>query len=65
MTTDRFCIRQRRHFSDQLDGARIPLLRRLLVRLHLAICPPCIRYQRSLEATRVALKALRDEDPPP
>jgi len=47
-----------------MDGAEIPLLRRLLVRLHLTICRPCIRYNRSLEATRLALKALRDHDPP-
>ena len=62
--TDRFCIKQRRYFSDRMDGAEIPFFRRLLVRLHLAICPPCIRYHRSLEATRVALKGLRDQDPP-
>jgi len=62
--TDRFCVKQRRYFSDRMDGAEIPLLRRLLVRLHLTICRPCIRYNRSLEATRLALKALRDHDPP-
>ena len=62
--TDRFCVKQRRYFSDRLDGVKIPFFRRLMVRCHLAICPPCIRYNRSLEATRVALKALRDQDPP-
>ena len=62
--TERFCIKQRRHFSDHLDGVKLPLLRGLLVRFHLAVCPACIRFNRSLEATRDALKALRDRDPP-
>lgn len=61
--TDRFCVKQRRYFSDRLDGAKLPFFRGLLVRLHLAVCPTCIRFNRSLGATRAALKALRDHDP--
>ena len=62
--TDRFCIKQRRYYSDRIDGVKIPLLWRFVTRMHLTFCPQCIRYQRSLEATRDALKALRDQDPP-
>jgi hypothetical protein len=62
--TDRFCLKQRRYFSDALDGQPIPFFRRLLVRLHLAYCPQCIRVNQSLKATRDALSALRDLDPP-
>jgi predicted anti-sigma-YlaC factor YlaD len=56
------CRSARRHFSDQLDGAPIPFWRRLLVRMHLRVCPQCIRFNRSLVATRAALRALRDTD---
>ena len=58
--SDWFCIKQRVWFSPRLDGERPPFLRGLLVRMHLGICPRCIRYQRSLIATRDALHALRD-----
>ncbi len=61
--TDRFCLKSRRWFGDHLDGAPVPFLRGLLVRLHLRVCPQCIRYNRSLEATRDALRALADQDP--
>ena len=61
--TDRFCVRQRALFSDQLDGERLSWWRRLAMRLHLSICAPCRRVQRSLEATRDALRDLRDRDP--
>ncbi len=61
----RFCIRQRAFFSDHLDGERLPLWRGLLVRMHLTICPDCRRVNRSLEATREALRGLRDRDPDP
>jgi hypothetical protein len=57
---DRFCVKQRPYFSDRLDGAPLPFWRGLLVRCHLMICPPCRRYNRSLEATRDALHTLRD-----
>jgi hypothetical protein len=60
---NRFCRIPRRHFSDRLDGAPVPLLARLMMRMHLRICAPCIRYNRSLEATRDALQSLRDVDP--
>ncbi|MCU1280758.1 MAG: hypothetical protein JWM53_4304 [bacterium] len=58
--TDRFCRKQRGYFSDCLDGERLPFWRGLLVRFHLRVCPQCIRYNRSLEATRDALRTLRD-----
>jgi predicted anti-sigma-YlaC factor YlaD len=62
---DRLCQGVRPVFSDLLDGETIPPLRRVAARLHLTFCPMCRRYQRSLEATREALAALRapgDED---
>jgi hypothetical protein len=61
--TDRFCVKQRAWFSDRLDGQPLPFWRGLLVRFHLARCPQCMRYQRSLEATREALRQLGDRDP--
>jgi hypothetical protein len=60
--TGRLCKKLRPHFSDRLDGVRLPLWRGLWVRIHLRVCAPCIRYHRSLEATRDALRALRDLD---
>ncbi len=59
---DRFCRKQRAYFSDRLDGARLPFWRGLLVRCHLIVCSQCIRYNRSLEATRDALRSLRDRE---
>jgi predicted anti-sigma-YlaC factor YlaD len=56
------CRPVRAHLSDQLDGEALPLATRLLVRLHLTICPPCRRVHRSLVATQAALRALRDAD---
>ena len=64
MKVGRFCRAQRPFFSDRLDGAKLPFWRGLLVRMHLRVCPQCIRYNRSLEATRDALRSLRDADPP-
>ena len=61
--TDRFCRNQRAWFSDRLDGLPLPFWRGLLVRLHLRVCPDCIRVNRSLEATREALRALGETDP--
>ena len=61
--TDRFCVKQRALFSDHLDGERLPFWRGLLVRFHLAVCPACKLTQRSLAATRDALRELRDRDP--
>jgi predicted anti-sigma-YlaC factor YlaD len=54
------CARVRPHFSEHLDGEKLPFFTSLLVRCHLAICPPCRRLNRSLSATREALGALRD-----
>jgi hypothetical protein len=62
--TDFFCRDSRRWFSERLDGQPIPFWRRLLVRLHLSVCPQCKLYNRSLEATRDALSALRDPPKP-
>ena len=56
------CASVRPHFSDRLDGQAIPFPASLLVRFHLAVCPPCRRVHRSLVATRDALVALRDAD---
>jgi len=61
--TDKFCVKQRAYFSDRLDGVRIPFWRGLLVRCHLTFCAPCKRVNRSLRATRDALRDLRDTDP--
>ena len=61
--TDRFCKKQRAWFSDRLDDQPLPFWRGLLVRVHLAFCPQCIRVNRSLAATRDALRGLRDLDP--
>ncbi len=57
------CRTVRPHFSDHLDGEPLPLVKGLLVRFHLLVCPPCKRVHRSLVATREALGALRDADP--
>ena len=56
------CRVPRRYFSDRLDGQPIPWWSVLWVRFHERVCPDCIRYQRSLVATRDALAALRDPD---
>ncbi len=58
------CAMVRAHFSDHLDGEEVGGGTSLLVRMHLAICPPCRRMHRSLRATRDALGALRDLDVP-
>lgn len=59
------CRTARAHFSDRLDGEPLPLVPRVLVALHLTICPPCRRTHRSLVATREALRALRDAEVEP
>ena len=60
--TDRFCVKQRALFSDRLDGEKLPFWRGLLVKLHLGFCPQCQAVNRSLAATRDALRDLRDRD---
>jgi predicted anti-sigma-YlaC factor YlaD len=60
--TDRFCRPQRPYFSDHLDGQPMPFFRGLMVRFHLSVCPQCRRVNRSLVATREAVRALRDAD---
>jgi predicted anti-sigma-YlaC factor YlaD len=59
---DRLCRGVRPHFSDVLDGERLPLPAAFAVKMHLTFCPMCRRTYRSLEATQAALKALRAED---
>jgi hypothetical protein len=61
--TDKLCVNSRAYFSDHLDGVKLPMVRGLIVRWHLLTCPRCKRYQRSLVATRDALRDLRDLDP--
>ena len=63
--TLKVCSHARSHFSCQLDGQPLPFFTRLMVRFHLWICPGCRRVNRSLVATRAALRALRDADVPP
>ncbi len=58
--TDKFCRGSRAYFSDALDGEKIPFFRRLMVKLHLSVCPQCIRYNQSLKETQSALQSLRD-----
>jgi hypothetical protein len=53
----------RPHLSAHLDGQPIPLRVRLWIALHLRVCPACQLTRRSLEATRDALRALRDVEP--
>ena len=62
MRLDR-CKHVRGYFSERVDGEELPAATRAEVGLHLAICPPCKRFWRELDATRAALKALRDVDP--
>jgi predicted anti-sigma-YlaC factor YlaD len=59
--TDSSCRIARPHFSDRIDGMPLPFWRSMLVRLHLGICPECKRFNRSLLATREALRALGEE----
>ena len=59
-TSMRSCDQIAEELSDALDGA-LPLWRRLQIRLHLALCPPCARMRRSLERTVDLLHALRDD----
>jgi hypothetical protein len=59
---DTLCVKPRALFSDHLDGQRIPFWRGLLVRWHLWVCPRCKLVNRSLEATKDALGALRDSE---
>ena len=58
----KFCTKQRLHFSALLDREQLPFWRGLMVRLHLRVCPNCIRYNESLTAARDSLRDLRDAD---
>ena len=59
---DRLCRGVRPHFSDVLDGEPLPPLATFAVKMHLTFCPMCRRTFRSLEATREAVRALRDAE---
>ena len=58
----RLCRIARSHLSDRLDEQPLPWFVRAYLRFHLSLCPPCQRFERSLEATCDALHALRDSD---
>lgn len=58
------CSRVRESFSDHLDGLPVTGLRGFFMRLHLAICPTCRRFNVSLAATQDALHSLKDAPPP-
>jgi hypothetical protein len=62
---DKPCLASRRGFSDHLDGLPLSPWRRLTIFTHRTICPLCRPIWKSLNATRDALAALRDEDVPP
>jgi len=57
------CKRTHENLSDALDGA-LPWWKRVLMRLHLGICPGCARSAKSLKDTVETLGALRDSLPP-
>ena len=61
---NKFCEAARAHFSDELDGEPLTPVARAIVSLHLTTCPMCRRFNRSLIATRDALKLLKDEPVP-
>ena len=58
------CSHARECFSDHLDGLSVPGLKGMWMKVHLAICPRCRRFYRSLEATHDALIALKDAPAP-
>lgn len=60
---DKFCAPARRAMSDAMDGEPLPLHRRAILRLHLAVCPHCKRVWRELGETRAALRDLKDTEP--
>ncbi|HEX7478284.1 MAG TPA: zf-HC2 domain-containing protein [Polyangiales bacterium] len=51
------CEQVSRELSDAVDGS-LPLHKRLLLRLHLALCPPCRAMEHSLRFTRDVLRKL-------
>jgi predicted anti-sigma-YlaC factor YlaD len=56
------CEHVRPSFSERLDGEEPTTANRFEVGFHLAVCPPCRRFFRSLEAVKSALRDLRDAD---
>jgi hypothetical protein len=55
------CHGARKYISDARDGQPLPgAATRLWVWLHRSICPLCRRYEKSLEHTLQAARALRD-----
>ena len=57
------CRGTHENLSDALDGA-LPWWKRLLMRVHLGICPGCKRTSDSLRDTVDAVASLRDVPPP-
>jgi hypothetical protein len=54
------CRHARKHFSDAIDGEKLPLFVAWHVAFHRALCPYCRPFERSLKATIAAGNALRD-----
>ena len=45
---------------SQMQDGRIPLLQRIKLRLHLAICDGCTRFERQMRFLRAAMHTYRD-----
>ncbi len=64
------CRRAHDVLSDSIDGV-LPWWKRILLRVHLSICPGCARTDQSLRSCHGVVGSLRDmppiiedEDPP-
>ena len=57
------CKRTHENLSDALDGA-LPWWKRVLMRMHLGVCPMCRRTSHSLERAVDTVASLRDLPPP-
>lgn len=60
--TGPMCDRVAEDASEQMDGARLPVFRRLGHRLHLAACDWCADYVENLHAVR---RGMQGFDKPP
>ena len=47
--------------SDYVEG-RLPAAEHARLEEHLAVCPPCVDYLRSFQATLAACRSLRGSD---
>ncbi len=54
------CQKAREHFSDAIDGQRLPLWTSLYVAFHRQFCPLCRRVEREMKHAIGAGHALRD-----